>query len=522
MVIMVKTGIQNTGNGGSNTKKGKVWLVGAGPHDAGLLTLKGKAVLEQADVVVYDHLVGQSILAMIPRTAKRINVGKISGDHPVPQNEINQILVEEALNGKRVVRLKGGDPFLFGRGGEELEVICKHEIPFEIVPGVTSAISVPAYNGIPITHRDYCSSVHIITGHTKNLARADIDFPSLVKFGGTLVFLMGVASMPVICRELMAAGMDPATPAAILERGTTAHQRRVVSDLEHLPEESEKAEIQTPAIIVVGKVCSLAESFHWAEDRPLGRLKIMVTRPKDRSSALTAKLQEHGAEIVEAPTIETDMILDNETLTEALKNIEDYQWIAFTSPFGVKVFFRKLLDLKIDVRKLAGLRFAAIGSATGKAIEEKGILVELMPEIYDGRSLGEALARTILSEEEKNGERQMVLIPRARIGTDEVLKPLEEAGVLYEDLPVYDTVEAPDDDIDWYDDSVDYVAFTSASTVRGFVRMTKDIDYTGVKAVCIGEQTAAEAAKYGMKTFVADEASIESMVDCFLSLGDKE
>ncbi len=508
-------------------KLGKVWLVGAGPYDAGLFTLKGKAVLEQAEVVVYDHLVGQGILAMISKEAKWINVGKISGDHPVPQQEINQILVEEALNGKRVVRLKGGDPFLFGRGGEELEELCKNGISFEIVPGVTSAISVPAYNGIPVTHRDFCSSVHIITGHTKNLARADIDFSALVKFGGTLVFLMGVASMPVICRELIDAGMDPAMPAAILENGTAAHQRRVVSDLLHLPEEADKAAIKTPAIIVVGKVCSLAEQFHWAEDRPLGKLKILVTRPKDRNSGLTAKLQEYGAEVVEVPTIETDMILENDSLKEALKNMEAYQWVAFTSPFGVKVFFQKLQELKIDIRKLAGLKFAAIGSATQKAIEEKGILVDLVPETFDGRALGEALARRLLEEEKNIEERLVVLIPRAKIGTEEVTKPLEDAGLLYEDLPIYDTVEASGVEFARYDDTFDYVAFTSASTVRGFVRLTKEmvdakeIDYTKVKAVCIGEQTAQEANQYGMKTFVAEKASIDSMIDRFLELGSK-
>ncbi|HWQ77474.1 MAG TPA: uroporphyrinogen-III C-methyltransferase [Anaerovoracaceae bacterium] len=502
-------------------KKGKVWLVGAGPNDAGLMTVKGKAVLEQAEVVLYDHLVSQGILSMIPRDAKWINVGKLSGDHPVPQPEINQILVEEALSGKRVVRLKGGDPFVFGRGGEELEEILKYGIPFEVVPGVTSAISVPAYNGIPVTHRDFCSSLHIITGHTKNLDRADIDFPSLVKFGGTLVFLMGVASMPVICKELTEAGMDPATPAAMLENGTSAHQRRVVSDLGNLTDAAAKAEIQPPAIIVVGKVCSLAEEFHWAEDRPLGRLKIMITRPKDRSSSLAAKLQAYGAEVVEVPTIETDRILENGALDEALKNIGEYRWVAFTSPFGVNVFFRRLLELKIDIRRLEGLKFAAIGSATQKAIEEKGILVDLVPETYDGKALGEALARRILAEEEHSGERQLVLIPRARIGSGEVTGPLEEAELLYEDLPVYDTVEAAVGDVAWYDDSYDYVAFTSASTVRGFARMAKDIDYTKVKAVCIGEQTAAEARKYGMQVFISEKASIDSMVDRILTLAGK-
>ena len=505
-------------NSGQGKKQGKVWLVGAGPSDAGLFTIKGKSVLEQAEVVVYDSLVGQGILAMMPKTVKKINVGKISGNHPVPQDEINQILLTEALAGKRVVRLKGGDPFVFGRGGEELELLCQYQIPFEIVPGVTSAVSVPAYHGIPVTHRDFCSSVHIITGHTKNLARADIDFPSLVKFGGTLIFLMGVASMPIICKELIEAGMDPAMPAAILERGTTARQRRVVSDLTHLPADAEKANIQTPAIIVVGKVCSLAEEFHWAEDRPLGTKKIMVTRPKDRNSGLTSKLRELGAEVIEAPTIETDIILNHESLDQSLKNMNEYQWVAFTSPYGVKVFFQKLQELKIDIRNLAGLKFAAIGSATQKAIEEKGILVDLVPETYDGKSLGEALAKRVLAEEESTGERYLILLPRAKIGTEDVLKPLEEAALLYEDLPIYDTVDAADDELNWYNESVDYVAFTSASTVRGFVKIVKDVDYTKVKAVCIGEQTAQEAKKYGMQTFVAEKASIDSMVECFLKL----
>jgi uroporphyrinogen III methyltransferase/synthase len=234
-------------------------------------------------------------------------------------------------------------------------------------------------------------------------------------------------------------------------------------------------------------------------------MKIMVTRPKDRSSGLAEKLRENGAEVVEVPTVETDMILDTDALHEAMVNIGEYDWIAFTSPFGVKVFFLKLMELKIDIRSLAGLKFAAIGSATQKAIEEKGVFVDLVPEKYDGRALGEALARKLLDEEEVTEEKQVVLIPRARIGTEDVLKPLEEAGILYEDLPIYDTVEASETDISWYDDSVDYVAFTSASTVRGFVKMAGDIDHTKVKAVCIGEQTAQEARKYGMQTSVAEK-----------------
>ncbi|MEG0157501.1 MAG: uroporphyrinogen-III C-methyltransferase, partial [Anaerovoracaceae bacterium] len=231
--------------------KGKVWLVGAGPGDGNLFTLKGKSVLDQADVVVYDKLVGQGVMAMVPDRARQIYVGKKAGYHQVPQEKINEILLEEALKGNKVVRLKGGDPFVFGRGGEELELLVRHEIPFEIVPGITSAVAVPAYNGIPVTHRDYCSSVHIITGHTKKEERAEIDFEALTRLEGTLIFLMGVASMEHICTQLMAAGMDKDMPAAVLENGTLSHQRRVVSTIEHLKEDAEKAKIGTPAIIVV-------------------------------------------------------------------------------------------------------------------------------------------------------------------------------------------------------------------------------------------------------------------------------
>lgn len=502
------------------TKKGKVWLVGAGPSDPGLFTLKGRSVLEEADVVVYDKLVGPGILSYISKGSKLIDVGKTAGNHPVPQEEINGILLDEALAGNRVVRLKGGDPFLFGRGGEELELLSQHDIPFEIVPGITSAISVPAYNGIPVTHRDFCSSLHIITGHTKKSEHGEIDYASLVRLGGTLVFLMGVASMPFICQGLLDAGMDPKMPAAVLERGTTAHQRRIISDLVNLPEETMKADIQTPAIIIVGKVCSLSDDFHWAEDRPLGKLKIMVTRPKDRNSTLTSKLQAYGAEVVEIPTIETEVILENESLKEALENIEKYQWIVFTSPFGVKIFFQKIIEIKMDIRNLIGLKFAVIGSATQNALEEKGILVELVPENYHGEALGKALALKMLESEKATGKRSIALIPRAKIGTEELLKPLEKEGLLYDDIPIYDTVDAQFGDLVWYDDSIDYVAFTSASTVRGFIKMAKDVDYTKVKALCIGEQTAREAEKYGMKTFVAEQATMDSMVELFLQLAN--
>lgn len=506
---------QNHSNG--NTPKGKVYLVGGGPGDPGLFTLRGKELLEQADVVIYDKLVGQGVMALIPADTELITVGKAAGHHPVPQQEINQIILREALAGKQVVRLKGGDPFVFGRGGEELELLAENQIPFEIVPGITSAVSVPAYNGIPVTHRDFCSSFHIITGHTKKSEEADVDYEALVKVGGTFVFLMGVTAMPKICQGLLKAGLRPDMPAAVLERGTTAHQRRVVSDVSHLPEAAKAAEIKTPAIIVVGQVCQLAEQFHWAEDRPLGGLKIAVTRPKERNSALAGKLSNLGAEVVVLPTIETEALIDNQALAEALGRIGEYDWIAFTSPAGVTVFYEEMKRLSMDIRKLGSLKFAAIGEGTRKAIEAMGILTELMPPVYSGKEMGRLLAER-LSQEKKAGARGRLLIPRSKIGTEDVVAPLIEAGVEFTDLPVYDTQYLKGNRFAVYDDSVDYVAFTSASTVRGFAHMNEGTDFTKVKAVCIGHQTAEEAGALGMKVFISEKATMESMTECLLEL----
>ena len=265
--------------------KGKVWLVGAGPGNAGLMTIRGREVLEQADVVVYDALIGAEILNMIPEDARLIFAGKRSGNHFLKQEEINRILLEEALSGNRVVRLKGGDPFLFGRGGEELELLVHHDVPFEVVPGVTSAISVPAYNGIPVTHRDLSSGVHIITGHMRENRSYDIDFTLLAKSRETLVFLMGIEALSEICDGLIKAGMDPDVPAAILEKGTTALQRRITATVGTLEEESRKKQTATPAIIVIGNVCELADRYGWYEKKSLSGIRIVVTRPRELSSS---------------------------------------------------------------------------------------------------------------------------------------------------------------------------------------------------------------------------------------------
>lgn len=490
-------------------KHGKVWLVGAGPSDAGLLTLKAKSLLEDADVVMYDSLVGDGILALIPPGVKLINVGKRAGQAHMPQEEINRVLLEEAQQGNNVVRLKGGDPFLFGRGGEELELLVAHGIPFEVVPGVTSAVAVPAYAGIPVTHRDFCSSVHIITGHKKDSDKLDIDFEALVRLKGTLVFLMGVGALSYICDSLIGAGMNPAMPAAVLEKGTTADQRRVVAALGTLPEEAKRQSIETPAIIIVGEVCSLADKFHWAEDRPLGGARVIVTRPLELASKLSKKLRALGAEVLELPAIKTAPIDENTALDEALIKLPEYQWVVFTSQAGVEIFFKRLIRNKIDIRALSGIKFAAIGAATDNAVSERGIKVDCVPDKYDAATLGKALVSAV-----RPGEK--LLIPRAKIGSPDLTKALQIGGLAYDDIPVYDTLyETGNTALQLSDilakNRAPYVAFTSASTVRGFAAMAGTADCSHIKAVCIGEQTALEAEKYGMKTYISDEISIDSV-----------
>ena len=451
---------------------GKVWLVGAGPGDIGLFTLKGAAVLQQADVVVYDSLVGEGVLAKIPEHARLINVGKRANHHTMVQEDINKVLLEEAEKGNKVVRLKGGDPFLFGRGGEELELLSENGIPYEIVPGVTSPISVPAYNGIPVTHRDFCSSLHIITGHKRAGQEYDIDFKALTRTKGTLVFLMGIAALEDICKGLLAGGMDPNVPAAVLQKGTTAGQKRVVATVGTLKEEVDRQGIETPAIIVVGKVCSLADKFAWYEKLPLAGWKVLVTRPRQHISKTADLLRQKGAEVLELPSICTVPVENNGRLYEAFEKLDTYQWIIFTSPAGVEIFFDEMDRKEMDVRSLGQAKIAVIGEGTKKKLKEHHLLADFVPGVYDGQVDDIATYTTRYEKSRLIDEKKEL-----------------ETG------------------------SVDCVVFTSASTVKGFVEGTKGLDYTKVKAACIGKQTKAAADAYGMQTCMAKKATIESLIE---------
>lgn len=487
---------------------GSVILVGAGPGDPGLLTQKGRQAIENAQVVVYDRLVSPAILSLIPRDAEKINVGKESSNHLVPQEEINRILLRKAQEDKRVVRLKGGDPFLFGRGGEELELLEAAGIPFQVVPGVTSALSVPAYAGIPVTHRDFCSSVHIITGHARAGAELHIDFEALRRTGGTLVFLMSVSSLPRICRGLLDAGMAPDMPAAVVERGTLPRQRKLVSTLEKLPSEAEKAGVKSPAIIVVGKVCALSSRFDWFDGLPMKGKTVVVTRPEDRSGTLTQRLRELGAEVVDYPCIRTVAREENPELEEAMENLSRYRCLVFTSPAGPEIFFRRLRAAGRDARALSGLTLAAIGPKTAKAMERFGVTADLVPETYDSDHLAKAL-------ETVEGP---VLLCRASRGSTALPEMLERKGIPFADVPVYDTVYAAPapQKVDALLGETLLVTFTSASTVRGFVESLPGRDLKNVIGCCIGKQTEAEAKKYGLTTVVSQEATMESLVECIL------
>lgn len=498
---------------------GKVWLVGAGPSDAGLMTVKGKQVLEQAQVVVYDALVGLGILSMIPKEAEKINVGKRLGHHTMKQEDISEILVKKALEGKRVVRLKGGDPFLFGRGGEEMELLKKHGITCEVVPGVTSAISVPAYNGIPVTHRDFSSSLHIITAHKRKGEPLNIDFASLVKMKGTLVFLMGVTALDDICNGLINAGMKEDTPAAILQQGTTARQKKVTATVSTLKEEALKENIQSPAVIVVGSVCALSEKLAWYEDMELSGKRIVITRPRHLISGMAKRLREKGAEVLEVPAVSIVPRADGESFQKALERLSEYTVLAFTSPSGVQVFFHQLKLVGMDIRKLSHLKIAAIGKGTARELEERGIFVDYMPETYDAVSLGKLLC-------EKCSAEDIIFLPRAANGNPQLVEEAVKSGAKVVELPVYDTVYERNQVIDLTQEieqgAIDYAVFTSASTVKSFIELVEPCVYNKVQAVCIGKKTEEAARSYGMKTFVSKEAAIDSVVEKLEELAGSE
>jgi uroporphyrinogen III methyltransferase/synthase len=450
----------------TETKVGTVYLVGAGPGDPGLLTLRGRDLLATADVVVYDQLAGDRVVAYARVGAEKIYVGKKAGQHSLPQEKINELLAEKALAGHSVVRLKGGDPFVFGRGGEEALHLVERGVPFEVVPGVTAATAVPAYAGIPVTHRGFTATLGLVTGHedpTKD--SSDIDWATLAGMG-TLVFYMGVKNLPVICERLIAHGRGKDTPAALVRQGTLPSQRTLVGTLATLPRLAEEAGFKPPSLIVVGEVIALREKLRWIEDRPLFGRRIVVTRTREQASDLAKLLEARGAEVIEFSTIRIDSPADPLPLRHAVRNLRGYDWTVFTSVNGVESFFRELHLQGLDARHFAGVKVCAIGPATSLRLAEQGIAADLMPE----RFVAEAVLDALTAKEDLAGKR--VLLPRADLAREALPDGLRAAGAIVEEVDAYRTVvddrsagEVPEK---LEGGQVDMVTFTSSSTVTNF------------------------------------------------------
>ncbi len=492
-------------------EKGTVVFIGAGPGDPGLLTIKGKTLLAAADAIVYDALVGKGLRALFPADAALYDVGKRAGHHAMPQEEINALLVRLAKEGKRVVRLKGGDPFLFGRGGEELAALKNAGFPAKIVPGVTSAMAVPAYFGIPATHRDMAASVHIITGHRKEKMPLSLDFDALARLSGTLIFLMGVSALGEICQGLLQAGMDEETPAALLIQGTTARQRRIAATLATLEQEVAKdTGSKTPAILIIGEVCSLAETLSWQDVLPLSGRRILLTRPRAQSEGVAERLRLLGAEVWELPLLRLVSRRENEKFLAALEELGITNWLVFTSSIGVRVFFEQLKEKRVDLRQLAALRIAVMGKGTAQELEKNGLYADVMPAVFDSAHLGAAIAAAA-----KKGEH--VLLPRSAAGAKELVETLEGAGLFVNDVATYDPLPIKATDAEPYREAllqgdVDAVVFTSAMGVRTFAQTFAELAFENVRALCIGERTAEEARRWGMATATAGEASEDGLV----------
>lgn len=494
---------------------GKVYLIGAGPGDIKLITVKGLECIQKADVIVYDRLANPRLLSYRRPDAELIYVGKSPDRHTLTQDEINKVLVEEGLKGKVVARLKGGDPYVFGRGGEEGEELRKAGVPFEEVPGITSAISVPAYAGIPITHRDFTASFTVVTGHEEpGKETSNVNWPRLAQDPGTLVFLMGVGNLPQIVENLVKHGKDDQTPIALIRWGTRPEQRVVTGVLSNIVEVVEKAGIKSPAIIIIGQVVTLRDTLRWFEDKPLFGKRVLVTRSREQASVLSEKLENLGAEAWEYPTIKIQEPDDLAALDNAVAHAGDYSWIIFTSVNGVKAFFQRLKAQKLDIRTLKDAKICAIGPKTAEALEERGLLVDVMPEVFRAEAVIEALKDRI-----QTGDK--VLLPRADLARQVLVDSLQQLGADVHEVIAYQTVLADETDTQLLLEKlqageIHVVTFTSSSTVTNFLKLIGDHRdlLQGITMACIGPVTAETAEKNGLKVDIcAEQYTIDGLVE---------
>jgi uroporphyrinogen III methyltransferase/synthase len=501
------------------SKKGKVYIIGAGPGDAGLITLKAIDCLREADVVIYDYLVSKDLLKHAKADARFIYAGKQGGAHTLSQWQINDLLVKEAKAGKIVARLKGGDPFIFGRGGEEAEKLAANKIPFEIVPGVTSAIAVPAYAGIPLTHRGLTSTVAFVTGHedpTKE--KSDIDWQALARIG-TLVFLMGVKNIEKIAQELQNNGRSPKTPAALIRWGTTAKQEILEGTLANIVKLAREKKFAPPAILVVGEVVALRDTLQWFDSRPLFGKGIVITRPEKQADDLAKLLMKEGANPIYFPTIKIVPPPNWRELDAAIKKLEDYDWLIFTSANGVAYFFERLSAKGKDIRDLKGIKICCIGPATAKQIEDKGIKVDLVPKEFISEGILKSFPRT-------NLKGKKILIARAAKARDVLPEGLKKLGAQVDVVTAYETVGSGKKKNELFrENQVDVITFTSSSTVNNFVKiMGSGFKLPkGVKIACIGPVTAATAQKAGFAVYIhQEEYTMEGLVSALNNYFDKK
>ncbi len=493
---------------------GMVWLVGAGPGDPALATAAARAVLAEADAVVYDRLAPPELLTFVPDVAERHDVGKGPGRHAASQDEINELLVRLGREGKRVVRLKGGDPFVFGRGGEEAEALAAVGIPFAVVPGVTSAVAVPAYAGIPLTHREVASSFAVVTGHEEpGRATSRIDWAALARATDTLVLLMGVATLEETARKLMENGRAAGTPAAVVQWGTTPRQRTVSGTLGDIAARAREAGLESPAVTVVGEVVGLRERLRWFDNRPLFGKRVLVTRTRQQASALAELLRAEGAEPVELPTIEIVECVDRTVLEEAMKRLHEgtYAWAVFTSENGVDCWFRHMQERYYDARLFGRTRICAIGPGTAGRLRERGIIADLVPERY----VAEAVVEDLLFQGVRD---RWVLVPRAAGGRDVLVEGLRGAGARVDEVVLYEAA-LPQDGGSVSEllrrGGLDVLTFTSSSTVRNFARMAGDglRELGDAVVACIGPVTADTARELGLPVHVvAREHTVPGLV----------
>ena len=494
---------------------GKVYLVGAGPGDPKLITLKGIECLQRADVVIYDLLINVKLLEHCPAHTKKIYGGKMIGEQEQRQAEIDDLMIRHAKTGKTVVRLKGGDPFIFGRGGEEALTLVEAGIDFEVVPGITSAIAAPAYAGIPLTHRSYSSSVAFVTGHSAALqADSAIRWEQLATGVDTLVILMGVGHLREIAARLIQHGRSPDTPISLVHWGTTPQQKTLEGTLADIAQKSEAVNFRNPAAIVVGDVNVLREQLRWFDQKPLFGRRIIVTRARAQASDFAECLESYGAEVIQFPTIETKPILNNAALDRATDQLAMYNWVIFTSVNAVEYFYCQLRENGKDARSLGNAHICAVGQKTVAALDQIGILADYVPSQYRG---------VVLAAELEGVAGQKILLPRASIAADDLPNGLRDRGAIVDTIPIYETVKAGAEgrealEADLHNGRIDMVTFTSSSTVTNFLEMFGSPPSTAlldqVHIAVIGPSTEATVKAHGFTAdIVAQQASVESLAE---------